>query len=184
MVFSILGGEPTGKAGRCGQKKAPAGAGARDVGRAWRSGRLFLEVAGDGGTEAVGAQVLAQRRVDRIGREAVSYTPLDVYKRQVLARAWQAAEAGHELPWPAALFHRAGRSVLPRPVSYTHLDVYKRQIQHNPNAADGPEGFRKFVAFLRDKYPQSKSEIKRVFTDGDYVILHVHACLLYTSRCV
>lgn len=50
-----------------------------------------------------------------------------------------------------------------------------RYVQHNPGAADGPEGFRKFVAFLRDKYPQSKSEIKRVFTDGDYVILHVHA---------
>lgn len=50
-----------------------------------------------------------------------------------------------------------------------------RYVQHNPNAADGSEGFRKFVAFLRDKYPQSRSEIKRVFTDGDYVILHVHA---------
>ncbi|MCH1988475.1 nuclear transport factor 2 family protein [Achromobacter xylosoxidans] len=50
-----------------------------------------------------------------------------------------------------------------------------RYVQHNPNAADGPGGFRKFVAFLRDKYPQSRSEIKRVFTDGDYVILHVHA---------
>ncbi|MFY2994649.1 nuclear transport factor 2 family protein [Achromobacter xylosoxidans] len=50
-----------------------------------------------------------------------------------------------------------------------------RYVQHNPNAADGPEGFRKFVAFLRDKHPQSRSEIKRVFTDGDYVILHVHA---------
>ncbi|MCV6902900.1 MAG: nuclear transport factor 2 family protein [Achromobacter xylosoxidans] len=53
--------------------------------------------------------------------------------------------------------------------------VGDRYVQHNPNAADGPEGFRKFVAFLRDKYPQSRSEIKRVFTDGDYVILHVHA---------
>ncbi len=53
--------------------------------------------------------------------------------------------------------------------------VGDRYVQHNPNAADGPEGFRKFVAFLRDRYPQSKSEIKRVFTDGDYVILHVHA---------
>ncbi|MBB1628130.1 nuclear transport factor 2 family protein [Achromobacter sp. UMC71] len=53
--------------------------------------------------------------------------------------------------------------------------VGDRYVQHNPNAADGPEGFRKFVAFLRDKYPQSNSEIKRVFTDGDYVILHVHA---------
>lgn len=48
-------------------------------------------------------------------------------------------------------------------------------IQHNPNAADGPEGFRKFVQFLRERYPQSHSEIKQVFSDGDYVILHVHA---------
>jgi len=53
--------------------------------------------------------------------------------------------------------------------------VGDRYVQHNPNAADGPEGFRKFVAFLRDKFPKSHSEIKRVFTDGDYVILHVHA---------
>lgn len=53
--------------------------------------------------------------------------------------------------------------------------VGDRYMQHNPNAADGPEGFRKFIAYLRDKFPQSHSEIKRVFTDGDYVILHVHA---------
>lgn len=50
-----------------------------------------------------------------------------------------------------------------------------RYVQHNPNAADGPEGFRKFIAFLREKFPNSKSEIKRSFVDGDYVILHVHA---------
>ena len=50
-----------------------------------------------------------------------------------------------------------------------------RYVQHNPNAADGPEGFRKFIAFLREKFPNSKSEIKRVFAEGDYVILHVHA---------
>jgi len=50
-----------------------------------------------------------------------------------------------------------------------------RYVQHNPNAADGAEGFRKFIAFLREKFPNSKSEIKRSFVDGDYVILHVHA---------
>jgi predicted SnoaL-like aldol condensation-catalyzing enzyme len=50
-----------------------------------------------------------------------------------------------------------------------------RYVQHNPNAADGPEGFRKFIGFLREKFPNSKSEIKRSFVDGDYVILHVHA---------
>jgi predicted SnoaL-like aldol condensation-catalyzing enzyme len=50
-----------------------------------------------------------------------------------------------------------------------------RYVQHNPNAADGPEGFRKFIGFLREKFPNSKSEIKRALVDGDYVILHVHA---------
>jgi predicted SnoaL-like aldol condensation-catalyzing enzyme len=50
-----------------------------------------------------------------------------------------------------------------------------RYIQHNPNAPDGPEGFKGLVTFLKDKFPNSKSEIKRVFAEGDYVILHVHS---------
>ena len=50
-----------------------------------------------------------------------------------------------------------------------------RYTQHNPNAADGPEGFKAFLQFLREKFPNSRSEVKRVFADGDYVILHVHA---------
>lgn len=50
-----------------------------------------------------------------------------------------------------------------------------RYVQHNPNAADGIEGFKGFVGFLREKFPDSHSEIKKVFADGDYVILHVHA---------
>ena len=41
-------------------------------------------------------------------------------------------------------------------------------------AADGPEGLKAFLAFLREKFPNYHSEIKRVFADGDYVILHVH----------
>ncbi|KAA0074662.1 nuclear transport factor 2 family protein [Tardiphaga sp. P9-11] len=50
-----------------------------------------------------------------------------------------------------------------------------RYVQHNPNAADGIEGFKGFIGFLREKFPDSHSEIKQVFADGDYVILHVHA---------
>lgn len=46
-------------------------------------------------------------------------------------------------------------------------------IQHNPGAKDGPEGFRQFIAFLKEKFPDSHSEIKRVIVDGDYVVLHV-----------
>ena len=53
--------------------------------------------------------------------------------------------------------------------------VGNRYVQHNPGAADGPEGFCKFIGFLREKFPNSHSEIKRSFVDGDYVILHVHA---------
>ncbi|MDM0106273.1 nuclear transport factor 2 family protein [Variovorax sp. J22R24] len=53
--------------------------------------------------------------------------------------------------------------------------VGTRYVQHNPNAADGPEGFRKFIAFLQEKFPKSQSTVKRSFVDGDYVILHVHA---------
>ena len=50
-----------------------------------------------------------------------------------------------------------------------------RYTQHNPSAADGPEGLKGFVAFLKDKFPNNRSEIKRIFADGDYVIVHVHA---------
>ena len=50
-----------------------------------------------------------------------------------------------------------------------------RYTQHNPNAPDGPEGLKTFLQFLKEKFPNSRSEIKRVFADGDYVIVHVHA---------
>ena len=50
-----------------------------------------------------------------------------------------------------------------------------RYTQHNPTAADGLEGLKAFIQFLRDKYPNAKSEIKRIFADGDYVVLQVHS---------
>jgi predicted SnoaL-like aldol condensation-catalyzing enzyme len=53
--------------------------------------------------------------------------------------------------------------------------VGPRYTQHNPTAADGVEGLRKFIEFLRQNYPQAHSEPKHVFVDGDYVIIHSHA---------
>jgi predicted SnoaL-like aldol condensation-catalyzing enzyme len=50
-----------------------------------------------------------------------------------------------------------------------------KYIQHNPGAPDGIEGFKTFVNFLKEKFPNSHSEIKKAFAEGDYVILHVHA---------
>src|SRR5467141_2142903 len=50
-----------------------------------------------------------------------------------------------------------------------------RYTQHNPNAADGPEGLKGYITFLKDKFPNNRSEIKHIFADGDYVIVHDHA---------
>ena len=54
--------------------------------------------------------------------------------------------------------------------------------QHNPTAEDGKEGFKKFINYLHDTYPDSHSEIKRVMAEGDYVILHVHSIKIPNTR--
>ncbi len=48
-------------------------------------------------------------------------------------------------------------------------------IQHNPGAADGPEGLKGFLTFLKTSFPQSHSEIKHAYADGNFVVLHVHS---------
>ncbi|MYT71867.1 MULTISPECIES: nuclear transport factor 2 family protein [unclassified Streptomyces] len=52
-----------------------------------------------------------------------------------------------------------------------------RYIQHNPDAADGPEAFTGFVDWLRGEYPQLRLEIKRVLAEGDMVVTHSHLVL-------
>ncbi|MDM7996302.1 MAG: ester cyclase [Acidobacteriota bacterium] len=47
--------------------------------------------------------------------------------------------------------------------------------QHNPLVGDGKEGFKAFLAMLKRDFPQSRSEVKRIFADGNYVIIHVHS---------
>ena len=53
--------------------------------------------------------------------------------------------------------------------------IGSRYRQHNPLVADHPEGLSAFIEFLKTNYPDARSEIKRSFADGDYVILHVHS---------
>ena len=55
--------------------------------------------------------------------------------------------------------------------------------QHNPLIEDGMEGLRKFVAWMRANHPDAPGEIKRVFADGDYVILHSQWHGLSDSPC-
>jgi predicted SnoaL-like aldol condensation-catalyzing enzyme len=88
--------------------------------------------------------------------------------------AWAASEAQQEANRKVVLdFYEKGLNQKDADAAIALMG--DRYVQHNPNAADGPEGFRKFIGFLREKFPNSHSEIKRSFVDGDYVILHVHA---------
>ena len=46
--------------------------------------------------------------------------------------------------------------------------------QHNPLIEDGMEGLRKFVGWIASNHQDARYEIKRVFADGDHVIVHSH----------
>jgi predicted SnoaL-like aldol condensation-catalyzing enzyme len=52
-----------------------------------------------------------------------------------------------------------------------------RYIQHNPDAADGPEAFIGYVNWLRSEHPELTLEIKRVIAEGDIVATHSHLTL-------
>ncbi len=60
--------------------------------------------------------------------------------------------------------------------------IGSRYIQHNPLVADGPEGLKEFIHFLKSNYPDARSEIKRVCAEGDYVFLHVHNVRVPNTR--
>ena len=49
-----------------------------------------------------------------------------------------------------------------------------RYVQHNPLIADGIDGFKAFVGYLQATFPKLRAEIKRIFADGDFVIVHTH----------
>jgi predicted SnoaL-like aldol condensation-catalyzing enzyme len=51
----------------------------------------------------------------------------------------------------------------------------EKYVQHNPAIADGVEGFRNYVRQLRQTFPLVRGEVKRIFAEGDFVIVHMHA---------
>jgi predicted SnoaL-like aldol condensation-catalyzing enzyme len=48
---------------------------------------------------------------------------------------------------------------------------------HNPVRSGGIEGIKAFLNMLREKHPNARFDVKRVFADGDHIIVHVHAML-------
>ncbi len=53
--------------------------------------------------------------------------------------------------------------------------VGPRYVQHNPNVPDGIEALKGLVTMLKEKFPNSRNEIKRAIAEGDLVMLHVHS---------
>ncbi|MER8703728.1 nuclear transport factor 2 family protein [Mesorhizobium sp. M0207] len=51
----------------------------------------------------------------------------------------------------------------------------ERYIQHNPNIADGADGFKAYLQQLKQSFPLVRGEVKRIFAEGDFVIVHMHA---------
>ena len=92
-----------------------------------------------------------------------------------LASAAHAGESAQEQANKKAViaFYDAALNKLDYEAASKYLGAgYK---QHNPTAADGPEGLKGFIAYLKANFPQTHSEITQAFADGDYVILRVHA---------
>ncbi|AZN99164.1 polyketide cyclase [Mesorhizobium sp. M9A.F.Ca.ET.002.03.1.2] len=51
----------------------------------------------------------------------------------------------------------------------------ERYVQHNPNIADDADGFKAYLRQLRQSFPLVRGEVKRIFAEGDFVIVHMHA---------
>ena len=51
----------------------------------------------------------------------------------------------------------------------------KQYKQHNHRFADGAEGLKSFIDFLKTRFPNQQGDIKRVLAAGDLVVLHVHS---------
>ena len=128
----------------------------------------------------------------------VSYTHLDVYKRQgrrlvtasysirgqilTVSKLFRYAPAGE---YVCATGARGARTLrwdgsYYGPVSYKHLDVYKRQEEYNMYEYDdeGLDTFlKKQTQLLSEEFADTPEAAEEFLED-------CMACLLYTSRCV
>ena len=72
----------------------------------------------------------------------------------------------------AIAFYRSAYEGNPRKAVDTY--VGQNYIQHNPDVADGTEGFIKYFERMQKEYPDKKITFVRCIAEGDLVALHTH----------
>ena len=61
-----------------------------------------------------------------------------------------------------------------KPREAVELYVGDEYIQHNPDVADGTEGFIIYFERMKEEYPEKSIEFVRCIAEGDLVALHTH----------
>ncbi|MGB6037300.1 MAG: ester cyclase [Cryomorphaceae bacterium] len=72
----------------------------------------------------------------------------------------------------AIAFYRM--AYLGNPANAVELYVGENYIQHNPDVADGTQGFIDYFERMQREYPNKSIEFVRCIAEGDLVALHTH----------